>query len=164
MAVDSGPASAASGKALVVITSSVGRAAVADKFKATAVPVMVMKSGVMMAMGMSSLDGETDPGPGQIAIAAAADPLAAALTGKVSVYTNANQRIVWGTPGAMAAKVATVPGMADQAAIYGYEAGQTMVGTDKAPARRLGFFCHLSGNTSASGLKLFDAAVTWALQ
>src|SRR6185436_10715002 len=50
MAVDSGPASAAAGKALLVITSSAARATVADKFKATAVPAIVMKSGVLVAM------------------------------------------------------------------------------------------------------------------
>ena len=169
MAADSEPAAAANGKALVVITSSGGRAVVADKFKATAVPVIVMKSGVMASMSMTTaaspgMDTETDPDQTDIAIVDAASPLAAGFpAGNVKVYT-AMSRIVAGAPAAAAKKVATVVAMPALVAIFSYEANDTMTGGFKAPARRVGFFIHQTATLSADGLKLFEAAVNWARQ
>src|SRR6185436_3391163 len=167
MANESGPASAADGKALVVITSSGMRATIADKFKAVAVPVMVMKSGVMASMSMTTAvangqDTETDPDQTDIAIVDAANPLAAGFpAGNVKVYT-AMSRIVAGAPATTAKKVATVVGMAAEVAIFSYAANDTMVGGFKAPAKRIGYFIHQTATLSADGLKLFEAAVNWA--
>jgi hypothetical protein len=166
-AIDSGPASAADGKALLVITSSAARATLADKFKATAVPAIVMKSGVLASMSMTTAvaagqDTETDATETDIAITDAASPLAAGFpAGNVKVYT-AMSRIVAGAPAPAAKKVATVVGMPAQVAIFWYAADATMVGGFKAPAKRIGFFIHQTATLSAEGLKLFEAAVNFA--
>jgi hypothetical protein len=164
MALDSAAATAANGKGLVVITSSGARAMLMGKYTAVPVPIIVMKSQVPASMNMSTADGESPvmQSP-NLAIAAAADPLAAGLTGTVMVYNVAN-RMVWGMPSNAATVVATVVGQANQAAIYAYEANEMMVGNMRAPAKRMGFFCHQEGVLSANGLRLFEAAVDWALR
>jgi hypothetical protein len=59
-----------------------------------------------------------------------------------------------------------VHGHPDKAAIFGYEKGTTMDYESLAPARRVMFFLdnETFPNLSPAGLKLFDAAVDWALQ
>jgi hypothetical protein len=116
----------------------------------------------MTTPAMPGLDTETLPDQTQVAITMAANPLAAGLpAGNVTVYT-AMSRLVAGAPAGTATKVATVPGMAALATIFSYDAGMTMVGGFKAPARRVGFFAHQTATLSPDGWKLFDAAVAWA--
>ncbi len=85
----------------------------------------------------------------------------------------------WGRPGPAAEVVAIFEGNPDKAAVFTYEKGATMFGL-AAPARRVGFYLgrddfHLltaaygpaasdpDERTWYVGLKLFDAAVRWAI-
>jgi hypothetical protein len=90
-------------------------------------------------------------------------PLAAGLSGTVTISTVPGE-LGWGVPGPKAIVVATMPDNPAHIALFGYAAGDQMVGMT-APARRVGYAIRetLASNLSADGLKLFDAAVTWAL-
>ena len=90
-------------------------------------------------------------------------PLAAGLTGKVAISA-ANTGLHLGVPAATAVVAATLPADATRATIFGYESGVTMQQNQKAPARRVGFFAGnaLTDRLNADGIKLFEAAATWA--
>jgi hypothetical protein len=155
-------ASDATGKALLVISSSVDRAQVMGKYKDVTVPAIVIKDGCFMPMGMGT-DGVSGVGLNKITILAAADPLAAGLSGDVVVYTTTD-RIIYSTPAATAKKIASMVGAPTQLTIFAYDAGAAMVGGVKAPAKRLGFFIHRDTDLNANGKKLFSAAIDWSLQ
>jgi hypothetical protein len=158
----------AAGKALVVISSSINRDNLFDnkepRFKNVAVPTIVMKDGTIEVMGLGAGGAggfSTDVGQTLISIVAPGDPLAAGLTGNVSVYTKGD-RLIWAKPGPAAKKIATIVGHADEVAIFAYAAGAAMA-TGTAPAKRMGFFIHRNTDYSADGSKLFDAAVAYLL-
>jgi hypothetical protein len=157
------------GMALLVISSSINRNNLFDgkepRFKDVVVPTIVMKDGTIevMGLGAGSAGGfSTDVGETQISIIAPGDPLAAGLTGNVTVYTKGD-RLIWAKPGAKARNIATVVGHPDEITIFAYAAGDPMVGTAVAPAKRMGFFIHRNTDYSPDGVKLFDAAVDYLL-
>jgi hypothetical protein len=158
----------AAGKAVVVISSSINRENLFDarkpRFQDAAVPTIVMKDGTIevMGLGMGSAGGfSTEVGETKISIVAPEDPLAAGLTGDVTVYTKGD-RLIWAQPGAAARKIATVVGKATEVTIFAYDKGAMMTG-GPAPAKRMGFFIHRNTSYSADGLKLFDAALDYLL-
>jgi hypothetical protein len=157
------------GKALLVISSSINRDNLFDggkpRFKDVAVPTIVMKDGTIevMGLGAGSAGGfSTEVGQTQLTIIAPGDPLAAGLTGNVTVYTKGD-RLIWAKPGPAAKNIATIVGHADEIGIFAYAAGATMVGGAVAPAKRMGFFIHRNTDYSPDGIKLFDAAVDYLL-
>jgi Bacterial TSP3 repeat len=158
------PASAATGKALIVISWRVDETLLTNRFRTTAVPAVVWESAIYGYMGMTGTTSGTNfgvvsPNPGQLAIALPTHPLAAGLSGTQTASTTSGGW-GWGVPSANAFKVATLPTDATKAAVFAYETGHTMVGLT-APARRVGFFV-LGDNLTSAGWALFDAAVTWA--
>jgi len=157
------------GKALLVISSSINRNNLFDnmkpRFKDVPVPTIVMKDGTIEVMGLGAGGAggfSTEVGETQITIIAPGDPLAAGLTGNITVYTKGD-RLIWAQPGPAAKKIATVVGHADEITIFAYPAGSTMVGGAVAPAKRMGFFIHRNTNYSPDGIKLFDAAADYLL-
>ena len=84
--------------------------------------------------------------------------------GVVDVYEK-QAPMNWGKPGLGATLIATLYGHPEKAAIFGYEQGATMDYESLAPARRVMFFLdnETFPNLSNAGLKLFDAAVDWAM-
>lgn len=158
----------AAGKALILISSSVNRTNLFDganpRFKDAAVPAFIMKDGVIEVMGLGngSKGGfSTDVGQSKLTIVAPGDPLAAGLTGDVTVYTKGD-RLIWSVPGPAAKSIATIVGNAKEVGIFAYDKGAAMVmGT--APAKRMAFFIHRNTDYSADGLKLFDAAIAYLL-
>ncbi len=163
----------ANGQDLVFISETVGSDYVTSKFRDVAVPVVSSENGVFDDMKMTGLTvgidydndntGVTVPQQSQVVISNSAHPLAAGLSGTVSVFTKSNG-IHWGVPSGSAFKVATQTSNSSRAAIFAYDKGATMVGMT-APARRVGFFMFETGANSltAQGGKLFDAAITWAI-
>ena len=136
--VDDGAAAAVAGVALVVIAASSDSNAVAMKYRAVTIPVIVIEPAAFDNMGMTTGDNYGQDNGTQITISMAAHPMAAGLTGNVAVLTMA-ATLSWGVPAAAAERVATFNGMANRATIFGYPKGAAMVmGT--APARRIGFF------------------------
>ena len=77
----------------------------------------------------------------------------------------------WGVPGADAAVAARLAGNAARAAVFGYEAGDTLADGSTTPARRVGFYVGPAAGATpgaaevwnANGRALFAAAVDWAL-
>jgi glucose/arabinose dehydrogenase len=156
----------AAGKALVVVSSTVTSANVNTKFRAVVNPVVTWESALLDDLGMTGTASGTDfgtlAGGSQVDIVAPAHPLAAGLSGRVTVTSSA-QTFSWGRPNANAALVARPAGDATRAVIFGYEKGAAMPGL-AAPGRRVGFFLEnstASALTTAGG-SLFDATVRWA--
>jgi glucose/arabinose dehydrogenase len=155
----------AAGRALVVISSTAGAAAAGGALRHARTPVLTWNPASFGHLGMtSSLSGSgfgTASGQTQLSIANPAHPLAAGLTGSVTVCP-AGGTFAWGRPAATGAMVARLPGSGPPA-IFAYEKGVAMAGLI-APGRRVGFFP--AGGTasalSSSGWRLFDAAVRWA--
>jgi hypothetical protein len=162
MAADTTPAAMATGKALVVISSTTSRGNIDAKFKDAPVPIIVMKDGVMKTLGMTGTDVVTGVGMNKVTMVMGADAdLSAGKTGDVTVYSNTDRMFAGEMLGPDAKKVATLVGQAMQWAIFAYDKGGMMPG-GPAPAKRVGFFAHQDGSLSADGLALFEAAVDWA--
>ena len=154
----------ATGKALVLISESVTSGDVNAKFRTVTVPVLSLENAIFDDMGMTGTVNGTDYGEvanqTDLDILATSHPLDSGLTVTV---TSSAQTFAFGKVPAGAARIATIAGSPNQAAIFGYETGTMMVGL-AAPARRVGWF---AGHTTPSALNkhgwnLFDAAVRWA--
>jgi uncharacterized repeat protein (TIGR01451 family) len=155
----------ATNKALVVISSTVTPTSVGTKFVNVAVPVVLWESGLFYNMGMTSKSSSnfgTATSQTQINIINSAHPLAAGLSGRVSIITGAGT-LTWGKPNANAASIATLSADTTRVVIFGYEKGVMMPGM-VAPARRIGLFMYDTTAVSFTndGGALFDAAVKWA--
>jgi hypothetical protein len=155
----------ATGKALVLISSTVGSADVNTKFRAVAVPVLNWEEAIQDDMGMTGPttggDRGATPTVSQIVIANASHPLAAGLSGTVTVTTS-NATLSWGVPSSAAVHLATISGQPFFGE-YAYEKDAMMVGLT-APARRVHIFFTDATATilTTQGWSLFDAAVLWA--
>jgi hypothetical protein len=161
-----GTAADAAGKAVVLISSSIAATDSGTKFRNTIVPVVVWEPRLLDDLGLTGRVENTDYGTAgsqtRIDILKPGHPLAAGLTGRVTVTTTPSS-FTWGRPGAGAVMVARQVGTTGHAMVFGYERGAAMVGLT-APARRVGLF--LSDSTpsrlTTQGWALFDAAVRWA--
>jgi hypothetical protein len=156
----------AMGTNLVIITHSSGPQ-VGTKYTMLAEPVIVMEEALfddLRLTGNAGADhGLTDST--QLTISMAGHPLAAGLTGTITVSPS-TQPASWGLPAAAATRVATVQGQNNQIAIFGYTMGAAMAGGTNAPARRVGLFLteDMAALLTDQAGRLFDAAVDWALQ
>jgi glucose/arabinose dehydrogenase len=153
----------AAGKALVVISSTALSNNVNTKFRTVVNPVLVWESGLFDDLGMTAAS-ESDLGTAvssQLTVAQPAHPMAAGLSGTVTVTSSA-QTFNWGRPNANAVVVARVAGSTTRGAIFGYEKGVGMPGLT-APGRRVGFFLEdaTASALTTAGWSLFDAAVRW---
>ena len=93
----------------------------------------MMMTGLTFGTNYGDLASQT-----QIVIANSAHPMAAGLSGTVTT-TNTGQIYFWAVPRQTPTSWRTLVGYSGRAAIFAYEAGDTMVGMN-APARRAGFF------------------------
>lgn len=155
----------ATGKAVVVISSTVTPTSVGTKFRTVAVPVVLWESGLYTNMGMTgstNKDFGTITKQTQVKITNSTHPLAAGLSGTVTVL-NVSGAMSWGKPNANAAAIATAANDSTKTLIFGYTAGAAMPGLT-APARRVGLFMNDTSAASftSNGALLFDAAVKWA--
>jgi len=154
----------AGGKAVVVISSTSNSGDVTTKYRTAVTPVVVWEPLLFDELGMTgtaSTSQGTQTGQTQVAIVNAAHPLAAGLSGTVTVSSATT--FTWGVPNANAVVVARPPSNASRASIFAYERGAGMVGLT-APGRRVGLFLHdtAAASLNASGRSLVDAALRWA--
>jgi hypothetical protein len=151
-----------------------------DKLRATATPILNCEAFIQDDLGLTDTGPSGDPGPPsqfafgvvngetRIVIADPAHPLAAGLRDVVAVYS-APKEINWGKVAAGAKVVATLASDPAGAAYYVYEQGSTLFDGKKAAGMRIGFFLEDDNTTgtatffTADGLKMFDAAVGYAL-
>jgi galactose oxidase-like protein/glyoxal oxidase-like protein len=159
-------ASEATGKDVVVISSTVASGSVNTKFRASAVPVVTWEHALLDDMGMTGATLNTDfgwlDGQNSLRVLVSSHPLAAGLSG-TPVVASSPQGFTWGRPGAAAVNVAAMPSNSTRSGVFGYTTGSAMFGLS-APARRVGLFLSNNGLSplTADGAKLFDAAIRWA--
>ncbi len=155
------------GKQLIICSSSVSSGNVGAKFRDTAVPFINWEAGLQddMAMVAASSDGFDRPSQTDIDIVSPAHPLAAGLAAGVRTVVNSAQGFTAGRPNANAQVIATIAGNASEACIYVYEEGAILANSAPAPALRIHIFLQNTAfaNLNDDGLKLFDAAVEYAL-
>jgi hypothetical protein len=159
----------ATGKQLVVISSTVTSANVGPKFTTVAVPVLDWESALLDDLKMTSTS-NTDFGiqGNQTTVqigGPANDFMTAGLTGSVAV-TSAAATFSWGKPpgkpNANATVLATL-GDATRSVIFRYDTNDQMFG-QTAPERRVAFFLEdaTASLLTAAGTSLLDAAIRWA--
>lgn len=157
----------ASGKNLVIISSTALSTDSNTKYRDIAVPVLTWEAYLFDDMGMTGATKGTnyDKKASQttISIVNSSHPMAAGLSGTQTVYGSAGY-LELGQPTSAAVNIATVTGDSTKSVIFGYDKGAQMIGLT-APAKRVGFFLY---DTEASvmtsqGWTLFDSAVKWAL-
>jgi hypothetical protein len=163
---DDADASKAMGTDLVIISDTCGPQVMA-KYTTLAEPVICAKNSLLDDLKMTG-NTATDRGMAsatQLTISDTANPLAAGLTSPATINTAATAA-TWGKPSAAAQKVATIPGLPDEVAIFAYPSGAMMNNNFVAPAKRIALFVSepMAMTMNDNGLKLFDAAVDWALQ
>ncbi len=163
------PATAATGRDLVLISSSVSANKLEGRYRDVSIPIVVWESYALPHMGMSGRREETDFGTREkeryLWMVNAPHALSAGLpAGMLNVYAK-GAGMNWGKPGLGATIIATISGQPDHVAEFAYEKGATMDYESIAPARRVFLFLDSATfpNLNDAGLKLFDAAVTWAV-
>lgn len=154
---------------LVILSSTVRSCDLLGAYRNVTAPMLTWESDLLDDLGMTAKRVDTDFGKVEkqryVWLVNAPHPLAAGLpAGVVNVYEKP-AAMNWGKPGLGASTIATLYGQPDKAVIFGYEKGATMDYESLAPARRVMFFLdnETFPNLSTSGLKLFDAAVDWAM-
>jgi Bacterial Ig domain/Carboxypeptidase regulatory-like domain/IPT/TIG domain/Beta-propeller repeat len=158
----------ATGKTLVLISSSVTSANVLAKFRHVAVPIIIWKADLFDDHGMTGTtanDFGTATAQTKLTITNSAHPLAAGQTGSPIVSTSSS--FTWGKPTGSPVTIATLFGDATKFVIFGYDNTATMSEPNfNAPARRVGFFLtDLTANgLTPEGNSLLDAAVKWAAE
>jgi hypothetical protein len=155
----------ATGRAAILISSTISSADVAAKFTSVAVPVMCWEPALLDDLRMcGATDSGATGGQTQVRIVRATSSIAGGLTGRPAVFSSA-QTVTWAASLPSAAQsVATLAADGNRSVLFHYEAGAQMVAMG-APARRAGF---LLGDTSAaalntSGWGLFDRTLAWLL-
>lgn len=160
----------ADGKAVIVISSTVNSGDVLDKFRNTKVGILNWESALQDNFDETDRANDADGttrgvlgGQSQVKIVKADHPLAAGLPAGVVAFASGRD-ISWGVVGPGATVIATVADDPTRAAIYAHDTGATLFDGTKSPGRRVHW--PASDDTflglTANGLKLFDAAVTWA--
>ena len=129
-------------------------------------PVISLEYSLFDNLAMTGGTENTDYGGNggtQVEIVDATHPLAASLTGVVSVVTE-TANMAWGNPAATAVRIATFVGNPNRVAIFAFTKGAEMLAV-LAPAKRVGFFAveTAAARLSDDGIKLLAAAIDWAL-
>ncbi len=162
-------ASDATGKGLVVISTTVNSTDVNTKFTNVTVPIVTWESYILDDLKMTGTTAQTDYGENDtysnLVINNTNHPLSAGLSGTVQVFTS-GVWIRWGaTNNAAAIKAASVAGQSAWNGVFGYEKNTAMQGGFMAPARRVSIFLNDDTPTllTGKGKQLFDAAIEWAI-
>lgn len=160
----------ATGMDLVIISSTVVSTNVNTAFSDVAIPVINWEKSLLDEMYLAGGQGNIDDSLSlDINISAEGHPLAAGLSGRVTVYgntvtseTTSNGRFLTGSPSASAIDVASSGG---NSVYFAYDKDAAMVGGIPAPERRVAFFLWdvEAAHFTVQGWQLFDAAVAWAV-
>lgn len=149
----------ATGKDLILISSSVDPTALTADFSATAIPLIVWEADLYDDLNLATSPGET-AAITDLTIADASHPIADGfVAGDTTVYAEALP-MASGQPGSGAVSVGASGG---QSTLFAYDTGAPMT-TGTAPARRVGFFASSTGTGSATfaGMALLENAILWA--
>lgn len=185
MGIDTDPADelyvSAVGADLVIISESVTSQKLKDKLVSVITPIINYESFLQDEFGCTAPGPSVDPGEPEgnaygvrnkdteIKIVKPGHPLAAGLEGNVEVYREPRQ-VTWGKVVKGATVVATLSDNTAGAVIYFFEEGSELYDGTTAAGMRIGFFIEEENITGTSnyltedGLRLFDAAVKFALE
>jgi len=163
------PIDAAHDADLVILSSTIRSHDLLGAYRHIPVPLLTWENDLIDDLAMTGKRIERDFGSMELQryvwLVNAPHAMAASIpAGVVDVYEK-RATMSWGKPGLGATIIATLHGHPDKAAIFGYEKGATMDYESLAPARRVMFFLDNTTfpNLTVAGLKLFDAAVDWAI-
>jgi hypothetical protein len=166
LAADAATTADADGRALVVVSSTVGSGAVATKFTTVSTGVITWEANVYDDLLLTGPTSGTDYGSGasaaSIEIVNPTSSLAVGLSGTTAVL-NAAAAMAWGVPVSSAAIIARPSGSSTQATVFAFETGATLYDASSAAGRRMGTFL---GDTTATeltedGERLILAAFCW---
>jgi hypothetical protein len=152
--------------AVVLVSSTARPEALRQRLGGIATPVVTWQSALFADLGLTGptpgVDFGTASPSAALAIAQAQHPMALGLTGRIDVASSPLP-MVWGLPGPDAVWIASLAEDTNHAALFGYEKGAGLV-TGVAPARRVALFLTADSapRLSATGWRLFDAAIAWA--
>lgn len=162
-------ASAAEGKDVVVISSTVKANVLGGRYRDVKAPIVSFENDVLDDMDMSAKRRGVDFGDVEdqhdVKLINAPHPLAAGLpAGSVKLFKQ-GVAMGWGVPAAGATTIATLHGAPDKATIFAYEKGATMDHEVLAPARRVYLPVDFNawGDLTDNGIKLVNTALAWAL-
>lgn len=151
----------ATGKGLVLTSSTVGSGTLNMKFQDVAVPVINWETFVQDDYGFATTMGNVGSQTA-LNITQPGHPLAAGLPAGVRTVATVESDFSWGEPGGSPIVIARLSD-GSHPCLYAYEGGAAM-STGLAPARRVHLF--LQNETfavlNADGVRLFDAALSWA--
>jgi len=153
----------ATGKALIITSSTVSSSQVNTKFRDVAVPVINWEYGLEDDYGFATSYG-TASSQTTLNITNAGHPLAAGLPAGIRTVATVAGDFSWGEPGGSPIIIARLNDGSNHPCLYAYETNAAMT-TGTAPARRVHLFLQNETFVSlnADGLKLFDAALKWAM-
>ncbi len=171
------PQAKADGMDMVVLSATCSKYKLANKYRDTTVPVLVLEGLFADTMRMAGRGryvdygehGEEkesdDPPENYLNIVGAWSPMAAGLKPGLVKFTNETGTIKWARPTPDATVIATLPNEDEERAIFGYAKGATMDGGFLAPARRTLFPLDNPAfdDLTPQGVALFDATVMWTL-
>lgn len=156
----------ATGKDVVVISSSVDDRVMLAKMRNATAPVVTWEPKIFDDMSLTSATGLGTTTNQMYTTITSGHPLSAGLGTQPIIYDgflSPLNTVAWGKPAASATIVATTYSDATKATVFAYDKGTTMIGTFVAPARRVGnFFIDTGSTPTIIGWMLFDSSITWA--
>jgi len=169
------PQTRTDGEDAIIISATCSKYKLSNKYVDTPEPVLLLEGLYADTMHMAGRDryidygehGEPkesdDPPEAYLKIVGAWHPMAAGLSpGLVQVLREPGM-LKWAVPEPSAVAIASLPGEAEQKAIFDYEKGAAMYGGFLAPGRREMFPLDNDAfdDLTPQGVALFDAAVAW---
>jgi RHS repeat-associated protein len=157
-------AAQASGSSFVWVAGSTSTSVMGTKLKAVGVPVVSSaawgwsKMAMATAVGSSASATET-----AVNVVDATHPLAGGQTAGSVTTSTAGVNHGWGTPGASAKVVATVPGQPSRANVFAYPQGAALTDGSAAAGVRVGWFWYAGSgaNANTAAQAMLDAAVDY---
>ena len=151
----------------MIISNTTDEIYIENKFRDVKIPIICHNPNMYPYIGLSFSGGNKgiEGGNTQVSITNNAHELAGGYSGDVTVYSNTDNGMTWGTPSDPSLTVASIKGDASKAVIFGYDDECPLEGgVTEAPERRVAFFLDNNGATSltADGWQLFDQAVCWS--
>jgi hypothetical protein len=161
----SATASNATGKALILTSATVSSSQVNTKFRDVTVPVINWEYNVQDDYGFTTGAGlGTVPSQTNLNLTNPGHPLAGGLAAGTHTVAAVVGDFSWGEPSGSPIIIARLNDGSNHPCLYAYDAGAAM-SSGTALARRVHLFLQNStfASLNADGLKLFDAAVGWAV-
>jgi hypothetical protein len=157
-------AASATGKALVLTSSSVASGIVNTKFRDSAVPVVNWETFLQDDYGFATIIGNSATTQTALYISNPEHPMAAGLPAGVRIISTAAGNFSAAEPGGSPIIIARLNDASSRPCLYAYESNTSMA-SGMAQARRVHLFLQDENfvTLNSDGLKLFDAACAWAL-